>query len=178
MNEGERPGPESRWERLDGAFARAEGALLTALLLVMLLAGFLQVLLRNFLHTGIFGVDLLLRQGLLWLGLLGASLAARGAGSHIEIDILSRALPPRWAGWFRRMTDAFAGIVCALLARASFLFVAGEWEAGSRIAGYFPAWMFQCILPIGFALMGVRFAAAAVLRRPEASDQGRREERP
>ncbi len=166
MNEGERPGP-SRWERFDGALARVEGGLLAGLLLAMLFFGFLQVVLRNFFQTGIFGADLLLRQGLLWLGLLGASLAARGAGRHIEIDILSRAVPPRWAIRTRRVADAFAAFICALLARASFLFVAEEWAAGSLIAGYFPAWIFQSILPAGFALMAIRFLAAAITGRPD-----------
>ncbi len=166
MNEGERPAlRHGRWMRFDSALARLEGGLLASLLLVMLLFSFLQVILRNFFQTGIFGVDLLLRQGLLWLGLLGASLAARGAGRHIEIDILSRALPPLWAGRVRRLTDAFAAFVCALLARASFLFISGEWEAGSLIAGVFPAWIFQAILPIGFTLMGVRFLASALTGR-------------
>lgn len=166
MNEEERPASNG-WERFDAALARAEGGLLAGLLLTMLFFGFLQVVLRNFFQTGIFGADLLLRQGLLWLGLLGASLAARGAGRHIEIDILSKAVPPLWAGRARRAADAFAAFICALLARASFLFIAEEWEAGSLIAGYFPAWMFQSILPIGFALMAIRFMAAAITGRPD-----------
>lgn len=176
MKEGERPGP-GRWERFDSAFARIEGGLLAGLLLVMLFFGFLQVILRNFFQTGIFGADLLLRQGLIWLGLLGASLAARGAGRHIEIDILSKAVPPLWAGRTRRVADAFAAFICALLTRASFLFVAEEWGAGSLIAGYFPAWIFQAILPIGFALMAVRFLAAAITGRPD-KDQTDKEKTP
>ena len=160
-----------RWERFDDALARWEGILLVALLLIMLLAGFLQVALRNLFHTGIFAADLLLRQGLLWLAFLGASLAARGAGRHIEIDLLSRSLPLPLAGWARRLADVFAALVCALLARASIIFVAGEWEAGSRIAGVFPAWAFQLILPAGFAVMAVRFLAGAFIGRPPKGRQ-------
>ena len=78
-------------------------------------------------------------------------------------------MPPLWAIRARRVTDAFAATICALLARASLLFISGEWEAGSLIAGFFPAWIFQSILPIGFALMGVRFLAAAILGRPSAA---------
>jgi TRAP-type C4-dicarboxylate transport system permease small subunit len=174
MNEWERPvlRLHQRWTQFESALAQIEGALLAGLLLIMILFAFVQVILRNFFQTGIFGVDLLLRQGLLWLGLLGASLAVRGAGRHIEIDILSRALPPEWAGGIRRVTDTFAAIICALLVRASYLFVAEEWAAGSLIAGFFPAWTFQAILPIGFTLMCIRFLAAALLGRPKAPPPG------
>jgi TRAP-type C4-dicarboxylate transport system permease small subunit len=165
-----------RWERLDDALARWEGIALVALLLIMLLAGFLQVALRNIFHTGIFAADLLLRQGLLWLAFLGASLAARGAGRHIEIDLLSRSLPPPLAGWSRRAADVFAALICALLARASILFIAEEWEAGSQIAGVFPAWAFQLILPAGFGVMGVRFLAGALIGRPPKDPQADKEE--
>lgn len=155
-----------RWESFDDAIARWEGVLLNTLLFVMLIFGFLQVVARNVFHSGIFGADLLLRQGLLWIGILGASLAARGRGSHIEFDILSRAVPANWARLARRLTDLFATLICALLARASLLFVASEFEATSRIAGTFPAWVFQAILPTGFGMMAIRFLAGAVLGHP------------
>ncbi|MEE9257811.1 MAG: TRAP transporter small permease subunit, partial [bacterium] len=80
--------------------------------------------------------------------------------------LLSRSLPPPLAGWSRRLADVFAALICALLARASILFIAGEWEAGSRIAGVFPAWAFQLILPAGFGVMAVRFLAGALIGRP------------
>jgi len=155
-----------RWVSFDDAIARWEGILLNTLLFVMLIFGFLQVVVRNVFHSGIFGADLLLRQGLLWLGILGASLAVRGRGSHIEIDILLRTVPADWVRPVRRLTDLFATLICVLLARASLIFVASEFEATSRIAGTFPAWMFQAILPTGFGLMAIRFLAGTVLGRP------------
>ena len=159
-----------RWESFDAALAGWEGLALNTLFFVMLIAGFFQVVLRNLFHTGILGADLLLRQGLLWLGLMGASLAARGAGRHIEIDIVSKLIPPGWAKTARRLTDLLAAVVCALLARASLLFLMGEFAAGSRIAGVFPAGIFQLILPSGFALMATRFLAGAALGRPGPPD--------
>lgn len=158
------------WERFDTAIARIESTFLVCLLLFMVGIGFLQVILRNIFHTGIFSADLLLRQGLIWLTLIGASLATRGEGRHIVIDILSPLLSGVWAARARRFTDLFAAVICSLLARASFIFLAGEWEAGSRIAGAFPAWLFQVILPIGFALMGIRFLGAALFGRPAPED--------
>ncbi|MDA0999841.1 MAG: TRAP transporter small permease subunit [bacterium] len=160
------------WTHFEAALARAESVFLVSLLLLMVGVGFLQVILRNIFHTGIFSADLLMRQGLIWLVLIGASLAAREDGRHIVIDILARLLPASWAARARRLTDLFAAFICLLLARASFLFLAQEWEAGSRISGVFPAWIFQVVLPLGFALMAVRFLGGALFGRP-ASPQTR-----
>jgi TRAP-type C4-dicarboxylate transport system permease small subunit len=160
------------WERLDGGLARAEGAFLAALLLAMVGAAFLQVVLRNAFQAGLPAGDLLLRQALLWLGLLGASLASRGEGRHIDIDILSRLVPSPWDRRLRRLTDLFAAGACLLLARASLLFVLGEREAGSAIAGLLPAWTLQVILPLGFALMALRFLAGAAWGRPPKRPAG------
>ena len=162
-----------RWEAFDAGLARFEGAFLAVLLIGMVGVGFLQVVLRNLFHTGIFSADLLLRQGMLWLGLVGASLATRGEGRHIHIDVLSRAIPPPWSGRVRRLADLCGAAACALLARASLLFVLGEWEAGSRIAGVFPAWAFEIVLPAGFALMSLRFLAAAAWGRPPQREGAR-----
>ncbi|MEK6711264.1 MAG: TRAP transporter small permease subunit, partial [Nitrospinota bacterium] len=150
-----------------------EGVSLALLLLAMVGVGFLQVVLRNVFHTGIFSADLLLRQGLLWLGFLGASLASRGEGRHIHIDVLSRAIPAPWSGGIRRLADLCGAVACLLLARASLLFVLGEWEAGSRIAGVFPAWALEIVLPVGFALMSLRFLAAAAWGRPPKREGAR-----
>ncbi|MBI1724535.1 MAG: TRAP transporter small permease [Candidatus Tectomicrobia bacterium] len=162
-----------RWEAFDAGLARFEGAFLAALLIGMVGVGFLQVVLRNLFHTGIFSADLLLRQGMLWLGLAGASLATRGEGRHIHIDVLSRAFPAPWSGRVRRLADLCGAAACFLLARASLLFVAGEWEAGSRIAGAIPAWALQAVLPLGFALMALRFLAAAAWGRPPKREGAR-----
>jgi TRAP-type C4-dicarboxylate transport system permease small subunit len=155
-----------RWEAFDARLARFEGAFIAALLIGMVGVGFLQVVLRNIFHTGIFSADLLLRQGMLWLGLVGASLATRGEGRHIHIDVLSRAIPAPWSERIRRLADLCGAAACVLLARASLLFVLGEWETGSRIAGAIPAWALQAVLPLGFALMALRFLAAAAWGRP------------
>jgi len=171
------PGPGASpirrgWERFDRGLARFEGAFLAVLLLAMVGGGFLQVILRNAFQSGLFAADLLLRQGMLWLGLAGASLASRGESRHIEIDILSRLIAPPWDRRARRLADLFAGGACLLLARASLLFVAEEWSAASRIAGAIPAWALQSILPLGFLLMALRFLAAAAWGRPPRTPAG------
>ncbi|MBZ0102217.1 MAG: TRAP transporter large permease subunit [Thermoanaerobaculia bacterium] len=101
----------------------------------------------------------------LWLGLLGAAVAAR------EGKLLSLAtveyLP---AGRARRLAGIVAGTVgaavAALLAAASVQLVASEREAGGEIALGVPLWVGQLALPVGLALVAIRLAWRADERWP------------
>jgi len=101
----------------------------------------------------------------LWLGLLGAAVAAR------EGKLLSLAtveyLP---AGRARRLAGVLAGAVgaavAALLAAASVQLVASERAAGGEIALGVPLWVGQLALPVGLALVAIRLAWRADGRWP------------
>ena len=56
---------------------KTETVLLIVILTVMILLSFLQVLLRNFFDQGLLWGDIFLRNLVLWVGFLGASLATR-----------------------------------------------------------------------------------------------------
>ncbi|TNF86538.1 MAG: TRAP transporter small permease subunit, partial [Gammaproteobacteria bacterium] len=68
---------------------RAEDALLVILLTAMIVLACTQILLRNFFDSGIVWIDPLLRVMVLWIGLVGATVATRH-NKHIRIDLLSR----------------------------------------------------------------------------------------
>ena len=51
----------------------------------------------------------------------------------------------------------FAIVICAVLTKASWIFLSFEIEAGTVIFLNIPSWYIQIILPIGFALIGFRF---------------------
>ena len=80
----------------DRWLARTEGIALVLFLGAMVGVSFLQVILRNVFQSGIDGADVLLRHGVLWVALLGASLATRQA-RHIRIDIIPISLIARKA---------------------------------------------------------------------------------
>jgi len=82
----------NRWERVDETIDRVEQTLLVTFLGFMILIAFLQIVLRNFFNTGLSGGDPLLRNLVLWIGFIGATLATR-EGKHINIDVVSRWLP-------------------------------------------------------------------------------------
>ncbi len=70
---------------------RLEDSLLVILLTTLILLASTQIFLRNLFDTGLVWIDPLLRVMVLWLGLLGAAVAAR-EHKHIQIDILTRLL--------------------------------------------------------------------------------------
>ena len=80
-------------KQLDEWLAKAESGVLVFLLFLMVFLAFGQVILRNFLSSGLLWTDLFLRQMVLWVGFLGASLAVRER-RHISIDV-SAPVPTR-----------------------------------------------------------------------------------
>ena len=68
---------------------RIEDALLVLLLSIMIVLATTQILLRNFFDLGFVWADPLLRVMVLWLGMIGATVATRD-NRHIRIDLLSQ----------------------------------------------------------------------------------------
>ena len=142
---------------------KAETVLLVVILSVMILLSFLQVLLRNFFEQGILWGDILLRNFVLWVGFIGASLATRES-KHINIDLFTRFLSGGWKELAQLVTNLFASCVCVLLADAGWTFVMDEKLYETKIFADIPAWYFQIIIPVGFLLIAFRFFVLALKR--------------
>ena len=94
----------------------------------------------------------------LWVAMLGAVAASR-ENRHIAIDVLSRDHAARAdrrgpQSLCRHLRQAVAFI----LAWYSWEFVAESREFQDRLLDDLPAWWFQAILPVGFLLIGYRYA--------------------
>jgi TRAP-type C4-dicarboxylate transport system permease small subunit len=146
------------FERLIRLAARIEDSLLIGLLGAMIALAGWQIFLRNALDSGLGWGDPLLRVMVLWLGMLGA-LAATRDDNHITIDVLSRFLPDRWKNLARVVTDIFSAAVCAVIAYHSGRFVAMEFDDNAVAFAAVPAWVCESVIPLGFGVMAVRFAA-------------------
>jgi TRAP-type C4-dicarboxylate transport system permease small subunit len=145
----------------------AEDALLVALLASLVGLSATQILLRNLFETGLAWADPLLRLLVLWLCLAGA-LAATRENKHIRIDVVSRLLPPRAAGLLDRLTGLFTAAVCTLIAWQGARLVWFEYQDGTALAAGIPAWVAELVIPVGFALIALRFALYGLVpRRPE-----------
>jgi TRAP-type C4-dicarboxylate transport system permease small subunit len=153
--------------RLSALLFGVERGVLVLLFSAMILVAFTQVVLRNLFSVGLVWADPLLRNGVLWLGFVGASLATR-ADKHIRIDLFGRYLKPAAARAVAVVTDLFMLAVCLLLADASRTFVLNEIEFQDTlvtIGGFaVPSWWSQVILPIGFLLISLRIVLQMALR--------------
>src|SRR6478752_4834082 len=92
-----------------------ENGLLTALVLLLVVLAGTQIVLRDLFHTGLSFADPLMRQLVLWTGMLGALAAVRD-DKHIALDVLQRFLGPAAQRIARVATLGFAALLCAAMA--------------------------------------------------------------
>ena len=144
------------WERVDEAIERVEQTLIITFLGFMILLAFLQIFLRNFFATGLDWGDPLLRNLVLWIGFLGATLATR-EGKHINIDVVSRWLPSLGKNVVTLFIHLFSFFICCLLTYAALKFIKNEVQMENRTFLNIPAWIPEMILPMTFGLMTFRF---------------------
>ncbi len=147
-----------RWAR---GIRRLELLALTTLLLAMLLFAVLQIVLRNFFQTGLVWIEPLLRHLVLWIGFT-AAVVATGRLRHIQMDVAAYVLPFRARLVVRRVTTAVAAVICAVLARAAWIYLGQEQEFGSTGFLDIPIWLLTSVIFLGFALMAKRFASRAL----------------
>lgn len=144
---------------------RAEDWLLAVLVLVLVGLAGAQIVLRVFFSTGLSWVDPFARTLVLWTGMLGALAAVRDE-RHIALDLLQRFLSPRVQRAVRVLTFGFAALLCAAMAWYSSSLVAIDYGEGLQtsngsILAALRACFAETILPLGFALMALRFVVRA-----------------
>ena len=133
-----------------------EDALLVFLLTTMIVLACTQILLRNFLDSGIVWIDPLLRVLVLWLGLLGATVATRN-NKHICIDLLSRYLKRDIYCLVQSLVAQISAWTCLLIAWYGSSWIRLEYEGGVVLFAGVPAWMMAIIIPAAFTVIGLRF---------------------
>ncbi len=148
--------PSSPIRTLGSAYNRVEEVLLVCLVVGMLALGFLQVLFRNLISVGIVWIDPLVRHLVLWIALLGASIATR-EDRHISIDLLSERVSPIYYSYVQGAVQLFSAVVCFLLVHPAVRFVQNDYVAGKTLAFGIPLWLAQAVMPAMMLVMGVRF---------------------
>ena len=139
---------------------------LSLLLLMMVVLG--QVLLRNFLDSGIPNAEILSRYLVLYITFFGAALAIE-RHRHIRIDAVAAFLSP---ARMKRITPPLyllSALLCAVMAWAAMRFWYDDWqyvaahERWSSILGL--------ITPFGFCLLTVHFLIGGLFQPAEASER-------
>ncbi|MDX1655743.1 MAG: TRAP transporter small permease [Candidatus Competibacteraceae bacterium] len=139
---------------------RFEEAFVALLLAAMTLVTFTQVVLRYVFNTGfVWALELTIFL-FAWLVLFGMSYAVR-VGAHIGVDLLIKHLPPTPYKIVTTISIALCMVYAAILAY-------GGWEDIELLLMIgieaedmpIPLWVPKLILPLGFALLFIRFAQA------------------
>lgn len=135
---------------------RIEDGFLVTLLLAILAMAVTQIVLRNVFETGIIWGDVLVRILVLWIGMTGAVVASR-RGEHINVDIVTRYLSAAARSVVSSVVSILTAVVCSVASFYSFKFVAAEAEFGGSAFAGIPVWICQVIIPIGFAVIALRY---------------------
>jgi TRAP-type C4-dicarboxylate transport system permease small subunit len=155
--------------RINRLISRLEDSLLIGLVAALLLVAVAQIVLRNALGEGLLWAEPAMRIAVLWIAMVGAMVACR-EGGHIKINLFEVYAQ----GSTRRLIGALANVgaclTCAALAYASWLFVGYERMDGMTTFLNLPAWWFESILPVGFAVMTLRFLRDAVAGAPPTDE--------
>jgi TRAP-type C4-dicarboxylate transport system permease small subunit len=157
--------------RLERWGTAAENAALVILLGALMLLAVGQIAMRIFFSFGFIWADELVKLLVLWIALV-ASIAASRSDRHLRIDVLSHFVAAKYARVPRLIVDAFAAIMCGILAWQSWRYVQLTIEFEDTVLVDLPAWIAYGLLPLSFALMCYRFvllSGSGLLRtfRPE-----------
>jgi tripartite ATP-independent transporter DctM subunit len=124
-------------------------------LLTMALLPLLEIVIRKFYASGIPGSATWVQHLALWVGFLGAAIAAR-KGELLSLSAGGSFFKGKWKTASEVFTAGVGVAVCAVLAKGSLELVLVEREGGRELALSLPVWVAEAIMPIGFTIIGLR----------------------
>jgi tripartite ATP-independent transporter DctM subunit len=137
------------------AAAALEDSIASLALLVMVVLPLLEIIWRRAFSHGIPASGPIVQHLTLWVGFLGAAIAARegkllalATGTFIPQGVWRRAADV--------LASAFGACAALLLAWGGYQMTMIEREAGANIGADIQTWVAQLVLPIAFALIAVR----------------------
>jgi len=133
-----------------------EDTLLVLLLTSMIVLATSQIFMRNFFDSGLVWVDPLLRVMVLWLGLLGATIASRH-NKHIHIDLLTRFFNKPVQLATQTIVGLFTAIVSGLIAWHGARWVLMDYQDDIKAFSGLPSWVLEIIIPLAFGLISIRY---------------------
>ncbi len=143
--------------RFDDHLAKGEAAVLIAIIVVMTVAVFLQVVYRYVLTQPLQWSEELARYLFVWLSILGATLALQKKG-HFGLDIFYRMLPEKVRRFMRFPIHLLMGMVIFVILFQGIILVQKTALQESPAMGISMSWAYAS-LPVGGALMAIHLIA-------------------
>jgi C4-dicarboxylate transporter DctM subunit len=135
--------------------ARLEDATVAAALLAMVVLPLLEIAVRRLFGVGVPGSGPIVQHLTLWVGFLGAAIAARD-GKLLALATGTLIRNERWRRFSAIGAAAVAACISLILAWGGAQMVAAEREAQTTIAAGIPTWIAQSVLPLAFAVIALR----------------------
>ena len=136
-------------------FALVEDSVASLALLAMVLLPIAEIVARRAFGRGVPGSGPIVQHLTLWVGFLGAAIAARD-GKLLALATGTFIPQGRWRRAADILAAAFGACSAVVLAWGAYQMVSIEREAGTNIGADIQAWVAQLVLPIAFALIAVR----------------------
>ena len=141
--------------RLSSWLRQAENLGLVLASAGMVLLPLVEIVLRSLFRTSFFGSSAIVQQLTLVVGMVGGAVAAR-EGRLLSLSSAAAFLKGRWKIAAQFFSGSVAAALTSLLAAAGVQFVAAEKASGEILAYGVPLWIFQLLLPLGFAAIAWR----------------------
>jgi len=137
-------------------YEHLEELFLVCLVLGMVALGAAQILFRNVISIGLVWIDPLLSHLVLWVALLGASIATR-EDRHIVIEILPERLPASVRRRIKGGLQLFSALVSFFLVYPAVQFILNDYRPNKYLAIGIPLWVSQAVMPSMWLVLGIRF---------------------
>lgn len=150
------------WDRINRLVGQAEDIAVGSIMLVATYVLFQGVVLRYGFNYAFPWTEEVVRYSIVWLVFLGGSIAAR-RGAHIAMDIAVVYLPPRAKLFFMGVATTLTFVFTLIMTYYGCLLAWSIWSFDQRSsAAEIPMAIPFAAIPVGCALMSIRFLVAAV----------------
>ena len=150
------------FRQLDRLLVIAEDTFISILLVASSAILFVNVVARYVFNSGMVWAEELVRYQIVWLVFVGASVAAR-KGIHIGVEAIVHMLPAGARRAVQILVYALCITFCAVLVFYGIELMLQTRSFNQRTpAMQAPFWIAQLAIPVGAALMGIRFTQELV----------------
>ena len=135
--------------------ATVEDAIASFALAVMVFLPLGEIVFRRAFGRGIPASGPIVQHLTLWVGFLGAAIAARD-GKLLALATGTFIRPGVWRRAADVLAAAFGAMAATVLAWGGWQMTSIEREGGANIGAGIPTWIAQIVLPVGFAIIALR----------------------
>ena len=147
--------------KLDKIVSTLEEGINGSLLVASTVLLFVNIILRYFFKASTTWAEEAIRYAIIWVTFFGASICAKNK-MHLGIDIFIQMAPPRFAKIIMGVTQLISAFFTGMLTYYSWQLTQLIMQTAQKSpAMLMPMWIVYIAMPLGSAMMTIRFLVAA-----------------